>query len=115
MYNKLRKQAYLIRRLRDSGYSVERDYSGYSEVDPRIWTMVINPYKDSIMCTCFANNGEADGIDIESSCFFEMYDGGQYIPGRLKVDTSSFEVFVTYLMKLGIKPVYDNRSPQRRY
>jgi len=66
---------------------------------------VINPKDASLHCTCYANNGDEDGINPESRCFFEIYDGGQYIPGRLKFDTNSIEVFISYLIKRGIEPV----------
>lgn len=105
MQNKLAKQAYFIKRLRDSGYHVERLFAAYSKSDPRMWTIIINPKGASLMCTCYANNGEAEGISPNSRCFFEVFDGGQYIPGRLKIDTNSIEILITYLIKYGVEPV----------
>ena len=105
MQNRLASQGYFIKRLRDSGYHVERLFSAYSVSDPRMWTIIINPKGASLLCSCYANHGEAEGIPSTSSCFFEVFDGGQYIPGRLNIDTDSMEVFITYLMQYGIEPV----------
>ena len=106
MRNKLTKQAYFIKRLRESGYAVERLYSTYSRSDPRLWTIMINPKKASVLCTCYINNGEAEGVDSNSECFFEVFDGGQYIPGRLKLDTNSIEILISYLIQYGIEPAF---------
>lgn len=123
MYNKLAKQAYFIMRLRGSGYNVERIFPklsgedgtvqlGYSKSDSRMWTIIINPGQASVFCTCYVNNGENDDINPKSKCFFEIYDGGQFIPGRFKIDTASIEVFIERLMKLGIQPVFRPRAPR---
>ena len=111
MYNRLQKQAYFIKRLRDSGYNVERVFAGYSYGDARLWTIVINPKQASLHCTCYVNNGEAEGVDTEARCFFEVFDGGQFIPGRLKIDTNSIEIFISYLIKRGIEPVNTKPKP----
>lgn len=115
MYNRLQKQSYFIKRLRDSGYYVERLFPMYSYMDAREWTIIINPRESSIICTCYANNGSTEGIDSEESCFFELYDGGQFIPGRLKIDTNSIEVFIENLMKRGIKPINNSPKPPVRH
>ena len=111
MQNKLTKQAYFIKRLRDSGYSVERLFASYSYSDPRLWTIMINPKGASVLCTCYINNGETEGINPKNKYFFEVFDGGQFIPGRLKIDTNSIEVLVTYLIQYGVAPV--NKAPIR--
>ncbi len=105
MKNKLAKQAYFIKRLRDSGYNVDKIFDKYSNGDPRSWTIMINPGIASIFCTCYTNHGETDGIKLESPCYFEFFDGGQFIPNKLKFDTSSFEVIVTRLIAFGIEPL----------
>lgn len=105
MKNKLSKQSYFIKRLRDSGYTVDKVFDKYSAVDPRSWTILINAGVSSVFCTCYANHGETDGIKIDSPCYFEFSDGGQYIPNKLKFDTSSFEVIVTRLIGFGIEPI----------
>jgi hypothetical protein len=79
-----------------------------------MWTIIINPKKASLMCTCYANHGEASGVPDTSASFFEVFDGGQYIPGRLNIDTDSIEIFITYLIKYGIEPVNPSPKPQYR-
>ena len=103
MKNKLAKQAYFIKRMRDSGYQIEKIYDLFSKTDPRAWTIMINPGTASVFCTCYSNHGESDEIDLDSSCFFELFDGGQFIPGKyFKLETNSIETFITYLVKFGI-------------
>jgi hypothetical protein len=34
--------------------------------------------------------------------YFELHDGGQFIPDRFKIKTSSIEVVIEYLVKFGI-------------
>jgi hypothetical protein len=110
MKNKLAKQAYFIKRLRDSGYHVDKVFDKYSLSDPRAWTIIINPGIASLFCTCYSNHGETKGVDLKSTCYFEFFDGGQFIPSRIKLDTSSFEVIVTRLLEFGITPI--NSKPQ---
>lgn len=97
MANKLTTLGYFMKRLRDSGYVVDRLYTNYSVTDPRAWSVVIDPYCASIFCTCYQNDPELN------ASYFEMYDGGQFIkPGRVKIETSSIEVFIQYLVQFGI-------------
>jgi hypothetical protein len=94
--NKLTTVSYMLKRLRDSGYYAYKLYSDYSEVDPRAWTLVIDPGFASVFCTCYIND------PFVGSSYFELYDGGQFIPGRLKITTQSFEVLVEKLVHYGI-------------
>ena len=96
MANKLTTLGYTLKRLRDSGYVVDKVFSDYSEIDPRAWTLIIEPGSASVFCTCYIND------PYIGETFFELYDGNQYIPGKLKIKTSSFEVFVDHLIKYGI-------------
>lgn len=96
MANKLTTLGYTLKRLRDSGYVVIKLFSDYSETDPRSWTLMIEPGSSSIYCTCYIN----DPYIGES--YFELYDGHQFIPGRLKIKTSSIEVLVGQLIKHNI-------------
>ena len=96
MPNKLTTQGYFIKRLRDSGYMVWRVYENYSECDPRAWTVVIDPGIASIFCTCYIND-KSFGITT-----FELYDGGQFFPEKLKISTESIEVIIAYLVKFNI-------------
>ena len=106
--NKITTLGYALKRLRDSGYYAYKIYNEYNHSDPRAWTIVIDPNVSSIFCTCYIN----DPYIGES--YFELYDGGQYIPGRLKIKTSSYEVLVENLVKFGINnkaPNYLNPAP----
>jgi len=106
MSNKLTTMGYFIKRLRDSGYIVDKLYTNYSLTDPRSWSVVIDPHCASVFCTCYQN-------DPNLNCsYFEIYDGGQFIPGRFKIETSSIESFVGYLVKFGINNKIKNYGQQ---
>lgn len=94
--NKLTTLGYFMKRLRDNGYVVDRLFTGYAMVDSRAWTVVIDPGCATIFCTCYQNDPEI------GEAYFEMYDGGRFIPGRLKLETNSIETFITHLVKFGI-------------
>ena len=96
MANKLTTLGYTLKRLRDSGYLANKIFAEYAEVDPRSWTIIIDPSGASVFCTCYIND------PYIGETFFELYDGNQYIPGRLKIQTSSFEIIVEHLVKHGI-------------
>jgi hypothetical protein len=96
MSNKVTTLGYTLKRLRDSGYFVSKLFMDYSEADPRSWTVVIDPGGASVFCTCYVND------PYIGDSFLELYDGGQYIPGRLKLKTASYEVLVATLVQYGI-------------
>ena len=96
MANKLTTLGYVLKRLRDSGYMANKIFAEYREVDPRAWTIIIEPNIASVFCTCYIND------PYIGETFFELYDGNQFIPGRLKLKTSSFEVLVEHLVKHNI-------------
>jgi hypothetical protein len=96
MANRLTTLGYFRKRLKDSGYSSIELFKNYSNVDPRAWSVMIDPGGASLICTCYINHEDRGDM------YLELYDGGQYIPGRLKLQTSSFEVFVEKLVKLNI-------------
>lgn len=96
MANKLTTLGYTLKRFRDSGYKANKLFAEYHEGDPRAWTIMIDPGVASVFCTCYIN----DPYIGES--FFELYDGNQYIPGRLKIKTSSFEILTEQLVRHGI-------------
>ena len=95
MANKLTTLGYFLKRLRDSGYYAHKLFTEYNEADCREWTIIIDPGYSSVFCTCYVQD------PAFGETFFELYDGGQYIPGRLKIQTDSFEVFVYHLVELG--------------
>ena len=96
MSNKLTTLGYTLKRFRDNGYYAHKLFTEYGSNDPRAWSIVIDPGVASVFCTCYIN----DPFFGES--FFELYDGGQFIPGRLKIKTNSFEVLIEHLVKYGI-------------
>ena len=95
--NKLTTLGYFKKRLRDSGYIVDDLFQHYATLDPRTWTVVIDPGGASVICTCYENDpGPGEN-------YFEIYDGGQYIKaGRIKIKTNSIEVLIGHLVKFGI-------------
>ena len=88
-------QSYFIKRLADFGYRIEKLNCQYTDTDPRSWTLIIEPGKANVFCTCFINRTE-----FGDNCF-EFYDGGQFLP-NMKIKTSSIEVIVEHLNKCGI-------------
>jgi hypothetical protein len=96
MANKLTTLGYTLKRLRDSGYIASKLFADYGEGDPRAWTLIIDPGGTSVFCTCFIND------PYVGDTFFEIYDGNQYIPGKLNLKTSSFEVLVEHLVRHGV-------------
>lgn len=94
--NRLTNCSYFCKRLRDSGYEVERVFDRFSQADSRSWMVVVDPGNASVFITCYVNwptYGEET---------FELYDGGQYIPGGIKLKTSSIEVVIEYLVRYNI-------------
>jgi hypothetical protein len=107
MSNKITTLGYFLKRLRDSGYYAHKLFTNYNEADPRAWTIVVDPGGTSVMCTCYTNVSY-----IGDDCI-ELYDGGQFIPGRLKLKTSSYEVFVETLVRYNINnkaPIYTEKT-----
>jgi hypothetical protein len=94
--NKITTVGYFIKRLRDSGYVTNKLFTDYSKSDARSWTVVVDPKNSSVFITCF-NNHNAFGEE-----YFEIYDGGQFIPEKFKLKTSSIETLVEYLFKFNI-------------
>lgn len=94
--NKLTTVGYFIKRLRDCGYVTDKVYLDYANHDPRSWTVVIDPGMASVFITCF-NNHNFFGEE-----YFEINDGGQFIPERFKLKTSSIETIIEYLVKYNI-------------
>lgn len=101
MSNKITTQGYFIKRLKDSGYHVWKIFENFGEADPRAWTIVIDPGGASVFCTCYINEGT---FGLSS---FELYDGGQFIPQKVKIATESIEVIISYLVKFNI----NNKTP----
>jgi hypothetical protein len=94
--NRVTTCSYFIKRLRDSGYVVDKLFNDYADSDPRSWTAIVDPNVASILVTCYNNHNDL------GEEYFEMHDGGQFIPERFKIKTSSIEVIVEYLVKFNI-------------
>lgn len=109
MSNKLTTLGYFKKRMRDSGYIVDDLFRYYAFTDPRSWTVIIDPGVASILCTCYENASPDNMKQSQIGDFyFELYDGGQFIPNRFVIKTSSIEVLIEYLVKFNI----DNKSSQ---
>jgi len=94
--NKLTTVGYFIKRLRDCGYITDKVFSDFADSDARSWCVVVDPRHTSVFITCY-NNHNYLGEE-----YFEMHDGGQFIPIRFKLKTSSIETVIEYLVKYGI-------------
>ena len=94
--NKITTVGYFIKRLRDSGYVTDKIFTDYGGHDPRSWTVVVDPKFASVFITCF-NNHNSLGEE-----YFEINDGGQFVPERFKLKTSSIETIIDYLVKFNI-------------
>ena len=104
--NKITTVGYFIKRLRDCGYVTDKVFTNYSKNDSRAWTVVVDPNNTSVFITCF-NNQNYFGEE-----YFELYDGGQYIPDRFKLKTSSIETVIEYLVKFNINNKSSNYGKQ---
>jgi hypothetical protein len=105
MANKITTMGYFIKRLRDSGYVVDKLYSEYAKHDPRCWSVVVDPDNTSIFITYFNNH------NFLGEEYFSINDGGQFFPENFKLKTSSIEVVIEYLVKFGI----NNKSNTYRH
>lgn len=94
--NKITTLGYFKKRLKDSGYRCEEVFRKYSHNDPRAWTIMIDPSGASVLCTCYINCPSRGDVTIE------LFDGGQFIPGRFKVTTNSIEVVMEKLNTFNI-------------
>mgnify|MGYP003339386176 CR=1 FL=1 len=94
--NKLKTASYTIKRLRDNGFIVIKAFAFYAKVDPRTWTIIVNPGGSSVFITCYFNKDNLNEI------LFELNDGGQFIPRNMFLKTDSIEVLVQYLLEHGV-------------
>lgn len=94
--NKIRTCGYFIKRLKDNGFVVWRVCSIYPETDPRLWTVLVNPGKESIYITCYTNRHFLNEI------MFELHDGGNLFPKNYSIKTSSMEVIVNSLLERNV-------------
>jgi len=102
--NKLTTCSYFIKRLRDCGYVTNKVYSDFSNSDARSWMVVVDPKETSVFITCYNN------LSFFGEEFFELHDGGQFIPDRFKLKTSSIEIVIEYLSKYNINNKYSRNK-----
>lgn len=94
--NKLKTAGYFIKRLRDSGFETIRIFNGYSDSDPRKWTLLIDPKKTSVFVTCFENT------PFKGEYLFTFEDGNQRFRTGYSLKTDSIEVVVNKLLNSGV-------------
>ena len=102
MANKITTLGYTLKRFRDCGYVANKMFADYGDGDSRSWTIIIDPGGASVFCTCYIND------PYVGETYFELHDGGRYIPGRYKIKTSSFEILVEHLVKHNILSTKSN-------
>ncbi len=91
MSNKISTKSYAVKRLRDSGFSVDKaDHIVYTENDNRKWTIIIDGGVATIFATCYKDGG------------IQLYDGGRFLNPNLKLNTDSVEVLIEYLNDRGV-------------
>jgi hypothetical protein len=95
--NNVTTKGYFIKRLRDSGFWVVREYYRYGDTDPRRWSVVVNPEDDSLFITCY-DNGEWPYRGL-----FEFNDGGRKFPKNYHINTDSMEVIVSHLLQFKVE------------
>ncbi len=96
MANKPTTESYFVKRLRDSGYLVDRVPVKFGFQDPRAWMVVIDQGGAAVFATCYRN------LDGPDSNYIEFYDGDQYIPKRFRLTTNSMETIIDWLNTFGI-------------
>ena len=104
MKNKVTTCGYFLKRLRDNGYFSYRLFNDYGQTDPRRWTIIVNPGKESVFITCFFNK------DFFNDLMFEFNDGGNLLPKNFQLKTDSMEVVITHLIERKIYPTENGKK-----
>lgn len=95
MANNIDTPGYFLKRLRDAGFVSIRLFSDYAPEDPRKWSIMVSPSKDSVMVTCY-KNPECGLVT------FRIDDGGYKWPVNCYIKTSSVNVIVMELIEHGV-------------
>ena len=82
-------------------------FNAYSEVDPRRWTVLVDPGYHSVYITCFTNKEEKGQV------LFEFDDGGNNFNKGFYLKTESIEVVVSQLLEKGINNIPANNPFSR--
>lgn len=108
--NSLATPGYFLKRMRDAGFIAIRLFQDYSPEDPRKWTVMINPSKESIMITCL-NLISDQGNE---STKFSLHDGGIKWPTNFIVSTSSINVIIQELLNHEVECNNENSKYYRQ-
>jgi len=94
--NKIKTAGYFIKRLKDNGFVVFKMFNAYSHVDPRRWSVLVDPGYHSVYITCFTNKDEKGEV------LFEFDDGGNNFKKGFYLKTDSIESVVSQLLEKGV-------------
>jgi hypothetical protein len=94
--NKIKTAGYFIKRLKDSGFVVFKIFNAYNVVDPRRWTVLIDPGISSVYITCYSNKNEINEV------LFEFDDGGNRFSKGTYLKTESIETLIAMLIAKGV-------------
>lgn len=94
--NKIKTAGYFIKRLKDSGFVVFKMFNAYSNIDPRRWTVLVDPGVSSVFVTCYTNKNEINEV------LFELDDGGNMFSKGTYFKTESIETLVSLLIEKGV-------------
>ena len=95
--NKLKTAGYFIKRLKDNDFVTFRIFDKYSELDPRKWTVLVDPGGASVYITCFENT------PFKGEYLFSFNDGNRNFNNNFSLKTDSIEVVVSKLLKTGVQ------------
>ena len=88
--SKIHTRSYFIKRLRDSGYTVDKLNFEYNQEDQRKWSVILDNGHSSVIITCLKDGS------------YRFYDGLAFVNNFVSLNTDSIEVLVTYLNSWGI-------------
>jgi hypothetical protein len=102
--NKLKTAGYFIKRLRDSGFETVRTFNGYSDSDPRKWTVLVDPGQSSVFITCYENSS------FKGEYMFAFEDGNRFFRNNYSLKTHSIEIVVNKLLESGVNQIKTPRN-----
>ena len=96
---KIQNLSYFVKRLKDNGFITWKIMDKYNLCDGRKWTLLINPWLESVYITCFVND---EYLDYEPSFGFD--DGNILFKNNLRLKTLSMEIIINHLIERGVSP-----------